>query len=281
MSLRLRLTLLSVALVGITLGVIGVALYFYIERASYEQVDGELNARTAEVPNTLTRPMLQRLGIGTLDLPDPTGMDTPQIYIQLLDTTGVVRAVSSNIRSGTFPVEADDMRQAVQRQQTIASSFTLDSGTRMRALYTPVTQDRQVVGVIQAIRSLANLDRNLDQTRLLLGATGLLALALVGFGAWWTTGRTLRTVDSIAATARRIELSQDLSQRIPHLPDAPDDEMTRLVYTFNNMLARLDATFQAQKQFVADSSHELRSPLTVIKGNLELWRKARSVALLR
>jgi heavy metal sensor kinase len=276
MSLRLRLTLLSVALVGITLGVIGVALYFYIERASYEQVDGELSARTAEVPNTLTRPMLQRLGIGTLDLPDPTGMDTPQIYIQLLDTTGVVRAVSSNIRSGTFPVEADDMRQAVQRQQTVASSFTLDSGTRMRALYTPVTQDRQVVGVIQAIRSLANLDRNLDQTRLLLLATGVLALTLVGFGAWWTTGRTLRTVDSIAATARRIELSQDLSQRIPHLPDAPDDEMSRLVYTFNNMLARLDATFQAQKQFVADSSHELRSPLTVIKGNLELWRKARS-----
>ncbi len=276
MSLRLRLTLLSVALVGITLGVIGVALYFYIERASYERIDGELGARTAEVPNTLTRQTLQRLGIGTLNLPDPSGMDTPQIYVQILDQDGSVRLISDNIRNGAFPVGTDEVNGALQRQQPTVATVTLDNGTRMRMLYTPLTQGRDVVGVVQAITSLVALDRSLEQTRLLLLATGLLALTLVGLGAWWTTGRTLRTVDSIAATARRIELSQDLSQRIPDLADAPDDEMTRLVRTFNNMLARLDSTFQAQRQFVADSSHELRSPLTVIKVNLELLRKARS-----
>jgi heavy metal sensor kinase len=276
MSLRLRLTLLSVALVAITLGVVGVGLYFYIERASYEQVDAELSARTAEVPNTLTRQTLQRLGIGTLNLPDPSGMDTPQIYVQILDTDGNVRLVSDNIRNGAFPVAQDLVRGALQRQQPNVTTVTLDNGTRMRMLYSPLTQGRELVGVVQSITSLAILDRNLDQTRLLLLGTGLLALTLVGLGAWWTTGRTLRTVDSITATARRIELSQDLSPRIPDLPAAPDDEMTRLVRTFNNMLSRLDATFQAQKQFVADSSHELRSPLTVIKGNLELWRRART-----
>ena len=100
MSLRLRLTLLSVALVGITLGVIGVGLYFYIERAAYEQVDAELSARTAEIPNTLTRQTLQRLGIGTLNLPDPTGMDTPQIYVQILDQDGIVRLISDNSGTG-------------------------------------------------------------------------------------------------------------------------------------------------------------------------------------
>src|SRR5690349_13128962 len=142
MSLRLRLTLLSVALVGITLGVIGVALYFYIERASYERIDGELGARTAEVPNTLTRQTLQRLGIGTLNLPDPSGMDTPQIYVQILDQDGSVRLISDNIRNGAFPVSTDEVNGALQRQQPTVATVTLDNGTRMRMLYTPLTQGR-------------------------------------------------------------------------------------------------------------------------------------------
>lgn len=270
MSLRLRLTLLSVALVGITLGVLGVGLYFYIEQSSYERVDTELRERTAEVVSNLQGNSI------ILEIPEPNRLYTSQIYVQIFNLDGQVIAYTPNRGRSALPKTADTFQNALNGH-TAVTTLNSTNGSDMRMLYTPVTlRGNQVVLIVQATTLLDPLDHELNQLRLVLLATGLLALMLVGFGAWWTTGRTLRTVDSIAATARRIELSQDLSQRIPDLTNAPDDEMTRLVRTFNNMLSRLDATFQAQKQFVADSSHELRSPLTVIKGNLELWRKART-----
>ncbi len=274
MSLRLRLTLLSAALVGITLAVIGVGLYFYIEQQSYDRLLSELRERTAEVENTINKSAMETLGLTPVILPDTTQLGASQIYVQIITPQGRIVPVSMSLNNHTLPTTTSDINQAFMGQ-AIDSSIMVGT-TTMRTLYTPITSNGDVLGVVQASTPITPIERNLGQIRLLLLATGLLALTLVGFGAWWTTGRTLRAVDRIAATAHRIELSQDLSQRIPELRDAPDDEMTRLVHTFNNMLTRLDTTFQAQKQFVADSSHELRSPLTVIKGNLELWRKARS-----
>jgi heavy metal sensor kinase len=262
------------ALMGITLSVIGVVLYLYIEQSSYERLNTELRERTAEVENTLNKQRLAEIGVRAFELPTPTRLDTPQIYIQFLRVSGEVVPIRG---FGTLPVSTADFESALAGQTKI-TNLRVEDGTEMLVLYTPIIDERQIVYVMQTATPLATTQRTLDLLRLVLVATGLLALSLVGFGAWWTTGSTLGAVDRIATTARRIESSQDLNQRIPDPPDAPDDEMTRLVRTFNNMLNRLDAAFQAQKQFVADSSHELRSPLTVIQGNLDLWRKARNDA---
>jgi signal transduction histidine kinase len=90
-------------------------------------------------------------------------------------------------------------------------------------------------------------------------------------GSFLLTGRTLRAVEKITHKAHQIELSQDLTQRIP--AQDSDDEVGHLIYTFNRMLDRLQAAFDAQRRFVADSSHELRTPLTVIKSNMHLLRR--------
>ncbi|HET8607038.1 MAG TPA: HAMP domain-containing sensor histidine kinase [Gaiellaceae bacterium] len=100
-------------------------------------------------------------------------------------------------------------------------------------------------------------------------ALAALFLASLGIG-WVVAGRVLRPVGRITAAARRIQAT-NLSERIAL--DGPQDELKTLADTFDEMLARLDASFTAQRQFVADASHELRNPLAVIQTNADvaLW----------
>lgn len=99
-----------------------------------------------------------------------------------------------------------------------------------------------------------------------LGALFLVSL-LIG---WLVAGRVLRPIGRITAAARRIQAT-NLSDRIAL--EGPDDELKTLADTFDEMLERLDASFTAQRQFVADASHELRNPLAVIQTNADvaLW----------
>jgi signal transduction histidine kinase len=102
---------------------------------------------------------------------------------------------------------------------------------------------------------------------------------------WIMSGRVLKPVGEITTVAREIQ-AFDLSRRIAL--SGPDDELKRLGDTFDEMLERLDTAFSSQRQFLADTSHDLRTPLTVIRSNVELvaddpnssiadWRQAGEV----
>jgi signal transduction histidine kinase len=91
-----------------------------------------------------------------------------------------------------------------------------------------------------------------------------LASLLVG---WLLARRLLRPVGRITATAREISAT-DLSRRIAL--SGPEDELKRLADAFDSMLERIDGAFAAQRQFVADASHELRNPIAIIQTNLEV-----------
>ena len=107
----------------------------------------------------------------------------------------------------------------------------------------------------------------LDQlARYTLLAIALLFLISLVVG-WVIAGRALAPVDRISQVAREIEAS-DLSRRIA-LP-GPDDELTRLASTFDGMLDRLEGAFKSQRQFLANTSHDLRTPLSVIRSNVEV-----------
>ena len=101
---------------------------------------------------------------------------------------------------------------------------------------------------------------------------------------WALAGRVLAPLERITRTARRV--SEDrLDERIAL--DGPDDELRELADTFDSMLDRLAESFEAQRRFVANASHELRSPLTVIRSEAEVAladprrRPARSCARWR
>ncbi len=98
--------------------------------------------------------------------------------------------------------------------------------------------------------------------------SGLGVLFLVSFGTGWIfSGWTLRPVDRITGVARDITAT-DLSRRIAL--SGPDDEFKSLADTFDAMLDRLQGSFEDQRRFVHEASHELRNPLAVARANLEL-----------
>ncbi|TDD68625.1 HAMP domain-containing histidine kinase [Jiangella aurantiaca] len=100
------------------------------------------------------------------------------------------------------------------------------------------------------------------------------AQALIHFGTivlasvvgWFLAGRVLRPLNTLADTARVIS-ETDLTRRIP---GRGDDEASRIATAFNDMLARLERAFATQRDFLDEVSHELRAPLTVIRGHVEL-----------
>ena len=112
------------------------------------------------------------------------------------------------------------------------------------------------------------LQSQIKQTFAWLLAIGVPVLLVLACGTvWLVTGHALRPVEQIRAAVTAIT-SADLSQRVPE--PGTDDEISRLARTMNDMLARLDDAAARQRRFVADASHELRSPLTAIRTGLEV-----------
>jgi two-component system, OmpR family, sensor kinase len=94
----------------------------------------------------------------------------------------------------------------------------------------------------------------------------VLLLGLITAGAWWQAGRLLSPLRTLRDAARDISES-DLSRRIP---ERGNDDITALTRTVNQMLSRLELAFAGQRQFLDDAGHELKTPLTVLRGHLEL-----------
>ncbi len=109
-----------------------------------------------------------------------------------------------------------------------------------------------------------------ETTATLVGTLGVLlpvVVALVGVIVWWLVGRTLQPVEAIRSEVDEIG-SSDLHRRVPVPPH--DDEIGRLAHTMNRMLERVEASVDRQKRFVADASHELRSPLTRLRTEIDV-----------
>ena len=91
-------------------------------------------------------------------------------------------------------------------------------------------------------------------------------MLLVVLGSYWIVQRAFRPLERMIATAEAINEARDLSRRIA-LP-AGENEFFRLANTFDQLFERLERSFEAEKQFTADASHELRTPVSIIKRGL-------------
>jgi signal transduction histidine kinase len=169
----------------------------------------------------------------------------------------------------------DDQREAFTRTSQIfatrtAKSDIVRSWYGKRSLMTGVTMLRpDGVTPVSAIvlTSLNDVDRRVEALRTGLFIAVPLLVGFVGLVSWMTIGRSLQPVEAIRRQVVAIAHTT-LDRRVPQPPAR--DELGRLARTMNEMLDRLEKAAKAQRRFVSDASHELKSPLTSIRTQLEV-----------
>ncbi|MFC9804722.1 sensor histidine kinase [Streptomyces griseoaurantiacus] len=146
-----------------------------------------------------------------------------------------------------------------------ASGTTSGSGPRPGPAASESTGAAEIWRIDRTVRAVQ--DTALRQM-VLWSVVGLFVMAvLAGLLGWWLAGRALRPVVSMTEAARRIS-EENLHQRLAL--DGPPDELHRLADTFDTMLDRLEKSFESRRRFVANASHELKTPLAVQRTSLQV-----------
>jgi signal transduction histidine kinase len=146
-------------------------------------------------------------------------------------------------------------------------------GRRALFMKVPLYHGSQVIGTLEMYRKLTLLDSYLQVLVIALTITSVGATLFAIIGTYWFTSRLTSPIQHMVQTMREIDRSGKLRQIELDQKDQ-SAELLQLARAFNQMIDRLDRTFEHQKQFVVDASHELKTPLTVISsyaGMLKRW----------
>lgn len=274
LPLRWRLTIWYSILLLVVLGATGILIYILLSHNLVQEVDQELSNRGSEIHSVLTFSSSDagHLHIMPTQIEPPTGdFASPSIYVQVTDEHGTVLVHSTNLSNQQLPIDPDAISGGLGGRPSFSTLHTKDRNEPIRLLTLPLIHDQQVMGLVQVGQSLHQIDGTLRRLSVLLGSGIAMVWFFASFVGWSLAGRALRTVSDISRTADQIAETQDFAQRLSYR--GPRDEVGELASTFNRMIARIDRTFEAQRQFVANSSHELGTPLTVIRGNVDLLKR--------
>jgi heavy metal sensor kinase len=268
MSIRTRLTLWYTGLLAIFVLVFNVLVYVALQGVMLSDMDARLSAQVEEVSKRIqaeNNPMAVVLS-GRARLPS-IDVFSAQYFIQISHINGDVAQSSENLQGRRLPAPEDMPLNEL-------NLYTADVGNdvQLRVASGPIVlADLPPVLTVQVAQSLQAEEEALQAARRILVLGSAVLLLLSALGGAFLARRALDPINAITETARQITQTGDLDQRIPVI--VPNDEIGQLTDTFNDMLSRLESLFQAQQRLVADVSHDLRTPLTTIQGNLDLLRR--------
>jgi heavy metal sensor kinase len=267
-TVRTRLTLWYASLLLAILLVVSGLSYALLRRSLLRDVDGSLQIFAHVVRDT----GYARAGqVGSeAAVYELLGLEFYDRFFLLRDPKGTPRAGSSQLRGRSMPLSEAAGRNAAEGRSTF-ETVQLAAGESVRLLTMPIARDGRLVQLVQVGTQLQDTEQTLVrylETLLVLVPVGL-ALAAAGGAA--IADAALRPIAEISRTARRIT-GEDLGLRIPSR--LTGDELDHLVETLNAMLARLDDAFAQMRRYAADAAHELRTPLAVLKGGIEVALRA-------
>ncbi|HEV3211829.1 MAG TPA: ATP-binding protein [Acidimicrobiales bacterium] len=244
-----------VVVVGLALGIAGVLLVSGLYTSQVSAIDRALRLEAASVAS------FARTGT----LPHPIRSSSNEAaFIQVVDARGQVVASSQSL-AGQDRIETYVPQVGALTIRTL-SDLPLGSGGPFRLASLVVTTPTGPL-TIYVGESLSTINGSVHDIVASLFVVDPLLLLIVGLTVWWLVGRALAPVEAIRAEVAEIS-SSALDRRVAE--PVVKDEIGRLAVTMNDMLERLDRSSRRQRTFVADASHELRSPLAAAQTELEV-----------
>ena len=253
-SVRFRITALATVVVALVLTGVSVALVLSQRSQLTSNLDQALRQRADDIASL----------VGAA-VPDELGAGSEEAFTQLVDAGGSVIAASPSL-AGVPPLDIETAGIATERFQTVTGVTKQNSDDDFRVLSRTLT----VQGQPAVLHVGASSDLVGDSTEALVASLAIgVPVVVVTLAAliWLLVGRTLLPVEAIRREVSSIG-GDDLDRRVP-VPGS-SDEIASLATTMNQMLDRLEQSSAQQQRFVADASHELRSPLTRMRSELEV-----------
>lgn len=195
------------------------------------------------------------------------------LSIQILSSDGTVFWRGAAV--ATAPSADPRLLSQVIHGEKVFETVRDPAGKSVRRVWVPMRQQGRVQYILQAETPLRLMEKALNGLAALLAGASALVLLLAWWGSNWLARQALTPVDVLSETAQKISEPSSLGTRLSL--DAPYEEFRRLAQVFNTMMDRIQKVVEAQRRFVADAAHEIQTPLTALKGNLEVaFRKSRN-----
>lgn len=268
-SIRTRLTVWYVTLLTVSLIGFGVAFSYSLFKIFMYRVDNEVTTVANMMVHTVLKPS------GELFIPNDFdiilerffGVRTSGNFIQVLDAHGTVISKSSNLENSTLPLSQETYHASLKGLTSYEVASTAGRYP-MRVITKPVILPQKgMVAIVQVGNSLEGMQEVFKSLFSIFILAIIVAVILASAVGWFLARKALKPVAEITDMARRIG-AESLNERLNIA--VPQDEIGRLASTINEMVGRLEKSFKQIKQFTADASHELKTPLTILKGEMEI-----------
>ncbi|MDQ6779380.1 MAG: HAMP domain-containing histidine kinase [Actinomycetota bacterium] len=261
-SLRARLIAAATGSIVIAVALFGAAAVVLVGRELHSSLDGALRQRAQEVALLSVSAPALLTGPGALESP----VSGRQIVVEVLDGHGRIIARSQALGAQLLP-NGRLARAAIRSGRTGFADISL-ARRPFRLYAAPIANVGPAAGGAVLVASdVSDIADTVRRLIVLLVVSGLAAGALAAVAAAGLTRRGLRPLRGLADAAEEIERTGDPARRLPE--SSARDEIGGLTGVLNRMLGGLERSRAGERRFLADASHELRTPVTTLRGNVE------------
>jgi len=269
MKVRTRLVVAFAYIMLVVLIALGVPLAVNLQQRARLELETEALIQGQGIASAIGSENLQPRNAGTLDLIVTQAATQVDGRVIVVDTDGALVADSqgSDYVGTDYATPArPEIVAALEGSTQSVARYSTDLGTDLLATAVPIQDEGQIVGAIRITKPMSAVQSETRRATLGLVAVGLVGLASGLLLAWALAGSFARPLRRLADTSERLGQG-DLSARTENVTGA--EEIEQLGRSFDEMADRLERTVRAQREFVANASHQLRTPLTGMKLRLE------------